>query len=143
MPSLFVSNISYDVNLEILYELFVQFVHPLDIQYSNKVAFIECKTDADILKAINKLGSIKLYGRRIKIERIEENTKIEIWMGKNKKKEYIASILRRYGPCRIIRQTKERRWICEYRKRADAEQANRKLNNKEVLGEIFTVRIIN
>lgn len=144
MPSLFVSNIPYKLSKQILYELFAQIAPIVSLSYTTKIAFVEYATDAELLSAIHHLHLIKLYDKRIVLQKVEDPTKVEITAAHWCSSHYLQRIFGRFGSCKVQRASKKKRakWICTYRKRYDAELATQMMNGKSIVCDKIFAKIM-
>lgn len=136
----FASNIAYDVSRRCLYDLFLQVTPIKSIEYRSKIAFVSYFTAEDQEKSIKALDLVPLYGRRIVLQRIEPQTTLSVscdgWM----ECTYLADVFGHFGAC-SCRETADG-FFCIFRRRRDAENAVKTMHGRSILGNTFSVRLL-
>ena len=145
----FISNISYDVTKECLYDLLIQITPIKALSYKTKIAFVDYYNEEDQNKSLFILNLTQLYDRRIIIEKIENKTYIKIECSINADVYYIKDIFTKFGSCEIqssYKDTDKRsagsEFICIYRKKEEANKALKEMNNKNILSRKFQLELI-
>lgn len=140
MHTLFISNIDYRVSRVCLYDLLVQAAPVRRLEYSSRIAFASYFAGEEMEQSCAMLNGVRLYGRRIFVQKAEPRVAVEVACSSWCDASYIGGVFGRFGPCRC-RKWKDRH-LCIYRRRADAEKAVEKMNRRRILGNEFSVQII-
>lgn len=141
MFTTFLSNISYAITKECLYDLLIQITPIKSLDYKRKVGFVIYFTREDQMKSYNILNLVQLYDRRIVMNIVEEKTIIKIGCSIEVDVHYLKDIFSKFGSCEIIR--KNNQYFSIFRKKEEAEQAQKVMDRKRVFGKIFTAILCN
>lgn len=140
MHTLFISNIDYRISKVCLYDLLVQIAPVKHLKYSSKVAFASYFVDEEMVLSYAMLNGVRLYGRRIFVQKVEPRTAVEVACSAWCDASYIGGIFGKFGSCRCKKWMG--RYLCIYRRKIDAEKAVEKMHQKMILGNAFSVRIV-
>lgn len=165
MPTLFISNIHYDVDYTTLFDILTQLVPFKHLEYVTKVAFVEFGTQEDLNTASALLGGIVLWGRNLVVQETEAPVALLVECAVWCDTAYVATLFRRYGSCKCLRHRPARstrlssmksklniqlkqefrrnsnkaQFVVIFRRKADADRAFQEMNDRDLLGNIIHI----
>lgn len=134
-PITFVSNIAYAVSRKCLYDLFIQITPIKKLEYKSKIAFVEYHSIEDQEQSLDALQNIRLFGRRIVLQRVEPPSTVRIRCEEWCDRAYLQDVFGRFGACKCSRDGTG--FVCVFRRRGDAERAVRTMNQRDILGSVL------
>lgn len=133
---LFITNISNRVSKCTIYELLVQASRVRGLHYNQErgYCFVEYDTQEELEYTCNVLEGVRLYGRRIYLNRVERQTEVVVRnVGPELDPVFLWDVFSKFGPCHV-EAGRDGKDICTitYRRRECAARAVETVNGKVI-----------